>query len=288
MVAPAVLLFFVFNYLPIGGIVLAFKRFRYDLGILGSPWSGLENFRFFFQSNDAWRVTRNTLFMNGIFIVVGVIVSVTFAVMMYELKSKTKVKVYQTVMLLPHFLSWVVVGYMTYAFFNPYYGILNRVTAAFGLSPVNVYMRPELWPFILTVLHVWKHGGMGLLVYYAALMGMDKEYFEAARIDGATKLQVIFKIMVPYLVPIMIILFILSLGRIFRADFGLFYEIPRQQSLLYETTDVIDTYVFRALRQHGDIGLSAAVGLFQSIVGFFTILGANMLVRRIDPEYGLF
>lgn len=288
MVFPAVFLFFIFNYLPIGGIVIAFKRFRFDKGIFGSDWAGFDNFKFFFQSQDAWRVTRNTLGMNFLFIVAGLILSVSFAIMLYELRSRVKVKVYQTIMLLPHFLSWVVVGYISYSFFNPHYGLLNGILLGLGLDQVNVYMEPSYWPFILTGFNVWKHTGMSLLIYYATLMGMDREYLEAARIDGATKLQMIRKIIIPYLVPVMIIIFILALGRIFRADFGLFYEIPRGVPVLYKTTDVIDTYVFRALRQYSDIGMSAAVGLYQSVVGFFTILGANWLVRRIQPESSLF
>ena len=288
MVSPVVIHLFIFAYLPMFGIVLAFKDFRYNLGILGSPWAGLDNFVFFFTSQDAWRVTRNTVGYSLIFIVTGMVVAVVLALFLYDIKSRAVVKTYQTIAILPHFLSWVVVGYMTYAVFNPIHGALNRLLQSFNLTPLNVYASPEAWPVIMPFLNIWKGAGMGTILYYAALMGINREYFEAARIDGASKLQVTWHISIPFLLPVMTILLILSLGSVFRADFGLFYEIPRNSGSLYRTTDVIDTYVFRALREHGDIGMSAAVGFYQSLVGFVMILAANGVVRRMDPDSSLF
>ncbi|MFP4376526.1 MAG: ABC transporter permease [Spirochaetales bacterium] len=288
MVSPVLLHLFIFAYVPMFGIVLAFKDFRYNLGILGSPWAGLDNFIFFFTSQDAWRVTRNTVGYSLIFIVTGMAVAVLLALFLYELRSRPLIKTYQTIAILPHFLSWVVVGYMTYAVFNPIHGALNGLLEGMGMEPINVYTSPEAWPFLMPILNIWKGAGMGTILYYAALMGINREYFEAARIDGASKLQVTWHISIPFLLPVMTILLILALGNVFRADFGLFYEIPRNSGNLYRTTDVIDTYVFRALREHGDIGMSAAVGLYQSIVGFVMILVANGVVRRMDPDSSLF
>lgn len=288
MVTPVVLHLLIFAYIPMFGVVLAFKDFRYNLGILGSPWCGLDNFVFFFTSQDAWRVTRNTVGYSLLFIVTGMAVAVTMALFLYEIKSRAAVKAYQTIAILPHFLSWVVVGYMTYAIFNPVHGVLGRLLEALGLLDFNVYTNPGAWPLIMPLLNIWKGTGMGTILYYAALMGINREYFEAARIDGATKLQVTWHVSIPFLLPVMTILLILALGNVFRADFGLFYEIPRNSGNLYRTTDVIDTYVFRALREHGDIGMSAAVGLYQSLVGFVMILLANGVVRWMDPDSSLF
>lgn len=288
MAAPVLIHLAIFAYLPMFGVVLAFKDFKYNLGILGSPWSGIDNFVFFFTSLDAWRITRNTVGYSLLFMVTGNVVSITLALFLYEMKSRAAVKTYQTIAILPHFLSWVVVGYMTYAVFNPVHGALNGLLSRLGMAEVNVYTSPEAWPFLMPFLNIWKGAGMGTILFYAALMGINREYFEAARIDGASKLQVIWNISIPFLLPVMTILLILALGNVFRADFGLFYEIPRNSGSLYRTTDVIDTYVFRALREHGDISMSAAVGFYQSIVGFVTILLANWGVRRLDPDSSLF
>lgn len=270
------------------GIIIAFKDFRYDKGIFGSEWIGFENFKFFFSSQDAWRVTRNTVLMNIIFIITNLIVCVVVAILMYQLTNRVFVKFYQTTMILPHFLSFVVVGFMTYALLNPVHGVLNQMLVSMGFEPVNVYTSPQYWPFILPLINIWKTVGMGSVIYYAALMGINKEYLEAAAIDGANKWQVTTKIIIPFLVPVMTILTILAIGNIFRADFGMFYQITRNSSLLYETTDVIDTYIFRALRKFGDIGMSSAVGLYQSFVGFILVIVANTIVKKIDKDSAMF
>lgn len=285
---PVIIHLFIFKYLPMGGIVLAFKDFRFDKGILGSDWVGFENFNFFFQSEHAWRITRNTVGLNFIFIITGLFVSVTIAIIMFEISKRLYVKIYQTTLILPHFLSWVVVGYMTYALFHHSYGILNKFLSSIGMESIMWYFRPEIWPFILMFISVWKGMGMSSIIYYAALMGQDKNLFDAAAIDGASKWQEIRYIKIPLLIPIMTILTILAIGNIFRADFGLFYQIPRNMSVLYPTTDVIDTFVFRALKDMGDIGMSAAVGLYQSVVGFILILTTNAIVRKIDEESALY
>jgi putative aldouronate transport system permease protein len=285
---PAAALVFLFCYVPMVGVIVAFKDFRYDLGVFGSRWVGFENFLFFFTSNDAVRITGNTLIMNAMFIAAGTLMAIIFALLMYELTKKWMVKLYQTLHLLPHFISWVIVGYMTYAFFNPQFGIANQVLKAFGLSSVEWYAVPAVWPAILVIFYIWKSVGMGLIIYYAALMGIDSRLFEAATLDGANRFKQIIYISLPSLYPLIIIQVILSIGNIFRADFGMFYQLTRDVGALYSTTDVIDTYVYRALKSMGNMSMSAAVGLFQSVVGFVLVIVTNWTVNKINPENSLF
>lgn len=282
------LLIFVFSYVPMGGIIIAFKEYRFDEGIFGSPWVGLTNFKFFLHSNDFIKITWNTLSLNFVFIIMGIIAAVAVALLLFELKSRLSTKVYQTVLLTPHFMSWVVVGYMAYALLNPSYGLLNAWLKTVGLEAVDWYSKPNAWPVILTIASIWKHVGMDSIVYYAALMGLDSSYFEAAEIDGATKWQRTKYIVLPSLVPLLTIMTILKLGNIFRADFGLFYQLTRDVGTLYSTTDVIDTYIFRTMRVIGDMGMSSAAGLLQSVVGFVLVVLTNYFSKKIDPDNGLF
>lgn len=285
---PGVLYIFIFAYLPMPGIILAFKKFMYSKGIIDSPFIGLENFRFLFLTDAAARITRNTILMNMAFMISGLIFTVGIALLLFEIASKTRVKIYQTLIIFPNFLSWVVVSYMFYGIMNPQYGVLNGVIKSFGGAAVDWYSRPELWPIILIITGLWKGGGMGSVIYYATLMGIDKEYFEAAAIDGATKWQITKYITLPFLYPMMTLLTILSVGNIIRSDFGMFYTLTRDVPTLYSTTDVVDTYVFRALRKNGDTGMAAAAGLYQSIIGFILIVITNYIVRKKSPENSLF
>ncbi len=288
LAAIPMLYIFVFSYLPMVGIVIAFKNYRYDKGIFGSDWVGFRNFEFFFSSNDFVRITRNTLLLNALFIVVGIIAAVGLAIVLYGVLSRTKIKIFQTILITPHFLSWVVVGYMVYGFLNTRYGVVNQLLQSVGLDKIDWYSKPEAWPFILTIASVWKHVGMDSVTYFAALMGIDSSLIEAAKIDGATRWQVRRHVILPCLIPIISILTILKIGNIFRADFGLFYQLPRDIGLLYETTDVIDTYIFRTMRVIGDMGMSSAAGLLQSIVGFVMVVLTNYVSKKIDPDNGLF
>ena len=288
MSAPAVILVFIFSYIPMFGIILAFKNYNYHLGILKSKWVGLKNFEFFFKSNDAMRVTWNTITLNFTFMFVGLAVSVIVALMLYEVHKRFLVKFYQTSMLLPHFLSMVIVAYIVYAFLNPNYGFINTILRSLNIEEVSWYTQPKPWPLILLTVSVWKGFGMGSVVYYAALVGINKEFYEAAQIDGATSFQQVRYISIPFLLPIITIYMILDVGKIFHSDFGLFYQVTRDSGALYPTTDVIDTYVFRALRAWGDIGMSAAIGFFQSIVGFILVMVTNKIVKKIQPENALF
>lgn len=279
--------FAIFHYLPMGGVIIAFKQYRYDLGILGSHWTGFKNFEFFFTSSDAWRITRNTIAYSSIFLVVGTVAAVCVALILFEVKNRIAIKIYQTSMILPRFLSWVIVGYITYTLLNPELGLLNQLLQQFGKEPIQWFSDPKYWPYILTTSNLWKHIGLDCIIYYAALLGVDSEQYEAARIDGAGRLRQMWHISIPSLVPLIIILSILAIGNLFRGDFGLFYQIPRNVGILYPATDVIDTYVFRGLR-FGEIGMTAAVGLFQSLVGLVLVVCVNMIVKKIRPENSLF
>lgn len=266
---------------------MAFKDFKYNLGILGSPWVGWDNFEFFFTSNDAWRILRNTVGYSLLFIIVGNVVALTMALLLFELKNKFVLKIHQTAMLLPNFLSWVLVGFITYIFLNPTAGTLNQLLEFIGFEPQNWYQEPGFWPYILPITSLWKGIGLQLLIYFAALLAVDPELYEAARIDGASKFRQAWHISIPALLPVITILAILAIGDTFRGDFGLFYQIPRDVGLLYPTTDIIDTYIFRGLKT-GDLSITAAVGLFQSAVGLALILIVNWIVRKISPDKALF
>ena len=288
MSLPAILVLFVFAYLPMFGIIIAFKEYRFDKGIFGSEWIGLTNFRFLFGSDVAWRITRNTLVMNFLFIVTGTITNIVVALLMNEVQGKLRAKFYQSALFLPHFLSWVVVGYFAFAFLSLDSGILNQIIVSLGGDTVAWYREPQHWPAILVVVTLWKGVGYGSIFYLAIMLGINPEFYEAAKIDGANKIQQIRYITMPHLVPVMIILTLFSISHMFRADFGLFFNVTRDQAALYPTTDVIDTFVYRALRQMNDLGMSAAAGVYQSVVGFILVLTVNWIVRRVDPEKALF
>jgi len=287
---PAVLIVFAFKYLPMGGLVMAFKDYKPMMGIFASPWNGFENFMFFFRSSLIWLVTRNTLLYNLAFIVLTPIVSVTFAIMMYEIAKRFYIKVYQTVLFLPFFLSWVVVSIMLYAFLNTQSGLLNRLLMElFGMEAIRWYTRPELWPFIIVFMQLWKTVGYSTVIYYAGLMGIDPALYEAAEIDGAGRWQRTLRITIPMLSQLIVILAILGIGRIFFSDFGLFYQLPLQSGPLLPTTDVINYFTYRALVEIRDYGMAAAVGLYQSVMGLVLVVATNLLARRLsDGEQGLF
>ena len=265
------------------GIFISFKNINYVDGLLKSPWVGFNNFKFFFTSNDAWIVIRNTLGYNIIFITVGTALSILFAILLNEVISKMLVKVYQTVFFFPFFFSWIVVAYMVYSFVGPY-GILIKT----GMIPTNFYTEVGLWPFVLTFINIWKGLGYTSIIFYAGIMGISSEYYEAAAIDGANRLQMIKSITLPLLAPLITIMTLLSIGKIFYSDFGLFFFVPREVGQLFPVTQVIDTYVFRMLKTSGDIGMSSAVGLFQSTMGFILVLLSNHIVKKISPENKMF
>ena len=284
---PVVVYIFIMNYIPMAGLVIAFKDYRYNKGIFGSEWVGLKNFRYFFESQDLYRITRNTVLYSASFIVLGIVAGVVIALLLFEVKKKFAIKTYQTMMMLPNFLSWVIVSYIAYILLCPTYGVFNQIIAIFGGEGIDWYSNPAFWPPILIVFNIWKNVGMNAIMFYASLMAIDNSLFEAATIDGATKLQQSRYISMPSLVPLMTILLILNIGNIFRGDFGLFYQLPRDIGVLYPTTDIIDTYIYRGLRT-GSLSATSAVGMVQSVVGLIMVLATNAIVKKISPENSMF
>ncbi|MDB5081352.1 MAG: Sugar transporter permease [Chloroflexi bacterium] len=290
MALPGLLLLFVFSYLPMFGIIIAFKDYRAAQGLFDSAWVGLKNFEFLFGTQDAWRVTFNTLFLNSLFIVTSTTGAIFLALMLNEVRERSKIMTnfYQSALLLPHFISYVIVGYFVFAFLNTDNGLVNHTLAGFGVEQISWYSSPQYWPTILTSVNLWKHVGFNSIIYLSGILAINPEYFEAAKIDGASKWKQITRITIPLIFPLVIITTLLAIGRIFYADFGLFYQVTRDNGLLYPTTDVLDTYVYRALRVNGDVGMSAAAGLYQALIGFILVVGANWIVRRVDSDKALF
>jgi putative aldouronate transport system permease protein len=293
MILPGLIWLIVMKYIPMFGQIIAFKNFRFHpdgffASVFHSEWVGFENFQFLFSTNDAFVITRNTLLYNILFIVVGLILSVAVAIILSEITKQKLAKIYQTGMLFPHFLSWVVVSYFVFAFLSVDKGLFNSVLAFFHIEPVSWYNEPKYWPYFITVISQWKGVGFSSIVYLAAIVGIDRTHYEAAMIDGANKWQQIRHVTIPMIMPLIVILTILNIGSIFSADFGLFYQIPRDSGPLYSVTNVIDTYVYRGLMTMGDIGMSTAAGLYQATVGFILILLTNYIVRKIDEDNALF
>ena len=288
MLFPAVVYVITFSYIPMGGIIVAFKRFSFTKGFLGSPWCGLENFRFLFISDKLWPLMRNTLLYNIAFITVGIILEVGFAIIVNELGSKWFKKVFQSFMFLPFFISWVVVLAIVDAIFGYDSGIINNLLQSLGMERFNVYVNAAPWPFLLVFFKAWKQTGYGSIVYLAAITGMDQEIVDAAEIDGANIWQRIRYITIPSLKPTIIIMTLLAVGNIFRGDFGMFYQLIGNNSVLLEVGDILDLYIYRAMVSSSNLGMASAAGFYQSILCFFTILAANWMVRKYDPEYSLF
>lgn len=288
MLLPAVAFVLIFNYWPMSGVVLAFKNYKTRLGIFGSPWVGLQNFKFLRISGKLGLLTRNTFLYNIAFMTLGMILEVGFAVIINEVIGRKFKKGLQTVMFLPYFISWVVVAAIMYNMFNFEKGTVNNVLRAMNMEPTDLYNTGSSWPPLLVLVNAWKRTGYGMVVYLAAITGMDQEMFEAASIDGANVWQKIRHITIPSLVPQMMILLLLGIGNVFRGDFGLFYQTVKSNAKLLPYTDILDTYVYRSLMSSGDIGMSAASGLYQSILCFVTICLANLSVKKVQPDYALF
>lgn len=297
MMLPALVVLFLNNYLPMAGVLIAFKNFKYFGSNLfenfsKSEWVGLENFEFFTATPDAFTITRNTLLYNLAFILIGLVVSVFFAIILNEIRGKYTSKFYQASMFLPYFMSWIVVSYLVFALLSEEQGFINKsLLPAFGVSVDSLpswYGDAAKWPIILTIVNMWKFTGYNCVVYVAAIAGIDQEFYEAATVDGASRFYQIRKITLPLLTPLMVILTLLAVGRVFYSDFGLFFSVTRNVGALYDTTLVIDTYVYNALRNMNDVGMASAAGLYQSLCGFILVLTSNLIVRKIDPEKALF
>lgn len=286
---PGMVYLIINNYLPMLGIIIAFKKMDYAKGILASKWIGLSNFKFLFSTPDAWVMTRNTLLYNLAFIVIGTTFAIGLAIMMYEITSSFIAKYFQGMYLLPNLISMVVVSYLVFAFLNADTGMFPKsVLPALKIQDVNFYTSAGYWPYILLVVFLWKNTGYASIIYLASIAGIDNSIYEAAKIDGAGKWDQIRYITLPLLKPTIIILFLFSIGRMMYSDFGLFYQVTMNSGALYSTTQTIDTYVYRGLMQLGNIGMASAAGVYQSVVGFILVLGANFLVKKINPENALF
>lgn len=284
---PGLLYAFIFCYLPMFGVVIAFKDFKYSRGIFGSEWIGFDNFKYFFSSNDVFTVIGNTVGYSLVMLFLQVGLSVIIALLLYEITSRKCLKAYQTMILLPNFISWVLVSYIVFALLSHEYGIINKVLESLGFEAKNWYDTPGYWRWLLPLIYLWKICGQSCIMYYAALMGIDSSLYEAADIDGASRWVKTIKITLPELVPIICIVLILGVGGAMNGNFGLFFQVPRQSAALYSTTDIINTYVYRTL-QNGNIGVSAAVGLFQSVAGTLLLVSTNFIVRKIDPDSAMF
>ena len=282
MMLPGVAYLVINNYMPIPGLMLAFKKFKYPRGIWGSDWCGFKNFTFLISSKDLWLIVRNTLLYNVAFILLGTILSVTIAILLNEVRSKKLQQSFQTVILIPHLLSYVIISYIVYALFGAESGMINNsILMPLGVTPISWYTEDRYWPVILTCVYLWKSFGYSSIVYFATLVGFDRTYYEAAMVDGATTWQQISRITLPLLKPVIITLTLFSVGRIFYSDFGLFYQVPMNSGMLYETTSTIDTYVYRGLLEDNNIGRASAATFIQSIMGFILVLVANLTVPPV-------
>lgn len=288
MIMPAILYIFIFSYLPLPGIVIAFKNFNYVKGIFGSDWVGFKNFGYLFQTGAIYRITLNTVVYNLAFIILDIIFQVGVAIILSELIGKKVKKVMQSMLLIPYFVSWVVAGAILYNILNTNYGLLNSILVSLGHEKVNFINNPSIWPALFIFFHVWKGLGYGSVVYLAAVTGIDQEIYEAAQIDGAGILQRIFRITLPMLKPTIIIMLLLHVGNIIKGDFGMFYNLTGNNALLYNVSDVIDTFVYRSMVQTQNFGMSAAAGLYQSVMGFVIVMITNTLIRKYNKDYALF
>lgn len=288
MLAPGFIYLLINNYIPMAGIIIAFKKLNFQVGILKSPWAGFSNFEYLFKTPDAWRITRNTLLYNIVFILLGTVAAIAVAIMLSQLRSKMNLKIYQTLIFLPYLISMVIVSYLAYAFLAGDTGFINGVREFFGQKPISFYSEPKYWPLILVIINLWKNIGYNSIIYLSTILGIDGELYEAARIDGAGQWQQVKFITIPLLKATIITLTLMAVGRIFYSDFGLFYQVPMNSGALVDITNTIDTYVYRALITLGDISMSSAAGAYQSLVGFVLVLIANGITRKVSAENALF
>ncbi|MFB9279355.1 ABC transporter permease [Cohnella cellulosilytica] len=289
MILPGFLYLLINNYIPMFGIVIAFKEIDFSKGVFGGDWIGFRNFEYLFKTSEAYVITRNTILYNAGFIALNLVLAVGLAILLNELKNRFLQRFYQSAILLPYLISTVIIGYLVFSLLSMETGFVNNsVLPALGIDPIMWYAEPKYWPAILTIVKVWHNAGYLCIIYFAAVVGIDHEYYEAARIDGASKLRQTVHITLPSLTPVIVIMTLLQIGRIFYADFGLFYQVPMDSGPLLPTTNVLDTYVYRALLKSGDIGMASAAGFYQSVVGFALILFANSVVKKINSDNSLF
>ena len=289
MALPGLVYLLINNYFPMGGLIVAFKKYNAQKGIFGSDWIGFENFKYLFGTRDAWLITRNTLIYNLAFIVIGTICALAIAIVLNDLRDRKTKKLAQSLILLPYLVSWVIVSYLVFAFLGAENGFINNsILAPLGINKITWYSSPQYWPVIMTVAFLWHNVGYNCIVYYASIVGIDKSYYEAAELAGASQWKKILHVTLPCIRTTIITMVMLNIGRVFYSDFGLFYQVPMNTGALFSTTNVVDTYVYRGLLEQGNIGMSAAACLYQSIVGFVLVLAANASVRKFDRDSAFF
>ena len=289
MFLPGAIYLFINCYIPMFGIQIAFRNYKANMGVYGSPWCGLDNFKFLTRTKDAWIMIRNTVLYNITFIILGTVLAVATAIILNDIRSKKGKQLYQTIILIPFLISMVIVSYLAFAFLSTSNGYINNsLVKLFGITAVDWYNTPKYWPFILVIINIWKNLGYNMILYYATICGIDGTLYEAAVVDGASRWQRVKYVTLPGLKSTIIVLTLMALGGIFRSDFGLFYQVPQNSGPLISVTQTIDTYVYRGLMQNNNIGMSSAAGLYQSVVGFVLVFTANWVVRKIDNESSLF
>ncbi len=287
MALPGALYFLINNYFPMFGIFIAFKKVDYSVGIAKSDWVGVDNFKYLFSTQDAWIMTRNTILYNLAFIVIGMVVGIAIGIMLYEIVNRTWQKIFQTTILLPQLVSMIIVAYIVYGFLSNEAGFINKAVLGAG-NEIDFYASKQYWPALLIGVNTWKLMGYNAIIFLSSIAGIDKSLYEAAKVDGATKMQQIFRVTLPMLKPTVITLLIMQVGRIFYSDFGLFLQVPMSSGVLYSVTQTIDTYVYRALMTLNQIGKASAASVYQSVVGFIVVLVANGIVRKVDKENAMF
>lgn len=288
MMLPGFIYIFINNYLPLPGLAIAFKRFSYSKGIWESPWVGLSNFTYLFKSQEAMNIIRNTLGYNFTFIFLGNMIAVAVAIMLNFLRGKMNKKVYQTLILMPYLVSTVVVSYIVYAFLGQESGFLNSFLVKLGQNKISWYTSSKYWPYILTIVYLWKNFGYSSILYYATVIGIDSTLYEAAMVDGANRMRQVWHVTLPGLKNTIITMVLLQIGKMFYSDFGLFYQVPMRSGLITSVTDTIDVFVYRNLATLNDIGRASAAGFLQSMMGFILILIVNFIVSKIDKDSALF
>ena len=288
MLMPTLIFFLINSYFPMVGIYYAFTSYDFEGGLFGSPFVGLDNFKFLYQSGALWKLTINTIGYNIVFIVLGNVLAIAIAILISEIRGKLFKKFTQSIMFLPYFMSFVLLSVLTYNMFNFESGFFNQVLKSLGIAPVDIYNTPWVWPILITVFYIWKNLGYSMIIYLASIMGISDEYYEAAKIDGANIIQRIWHITVPMLKPTFVILLLFALGSIMKGQFDLFYQLVGNNGLLFNVTDIIDTYVYRSLKVNFDIGMATAAGLYQSLFGFVLIMSVNAIIKKINEDYALF
>ncbi len=288
MTVPGMAYMLINNYVPMSLLFIAFKDVSFSKGFIDSPWNGIDNFKFLFRSPDFWTITKNTILYNLVFLVLNMVLAILVAVFLAGVKNKLMLRSYQSLIMLPHLMSMVIVSYIVFALLSTETGLVNKILATFGMKSISWYSQPQYWPYILTIVNIWHKVGYITIIYLAAILGIDQELFDSAALDGASKFQQLIYVTLPSIKETIIVMALLNIGKIFSSDFGLFYQVPMNSGPLFKTTNVITTYIYRAFLIDSNVGMSSAAGLYQSLVGFVLVLATNLIIRKIDKESALF